>query len=130
MKRPRQLNAGSFIVLIVDALAILAAYFVAYRLRYQTDIIPFLRLPSLFAQYMTAVVVVGCFLIAFAMNGLYSRRRSLNPVDEFVRVIGGVSVGTLFAVAIISFALLGILELSRLMVVYDWFLSVVLVSIG
>ena len=45
-------------------------------------------------------------------------------------MIAGVSVGTLFAVAMVSFALLGILELSRLMVVYAWFLSVLMVSGG
>ena len=131
MKRRSQLPLlETLFLLIVDSVAILGAYLIAFRLRYQTDIIPFLRLPSRFVQYGTAVVVVCCFLAAFAMNGLYSRRRSLNPVDEAVRVIGGVSVGTLFAVAMVSFALLNILELSRLMVIYAWFMSVLLVSGG
>jgi exopolysaccharide biosynthesis polyprenyl glycosylphosphotransferase len=130
MKRHRLANAETLALLAVDSLAILAAYLIAYRLRYQTDIIPFLRLPSRVAQYGTAAVVVACFLAGFAMNGLYSRRRSLNPVDEFIRVVGGVSVGTLFAVAVVSFVLLGILDLSRLMVIYAWFLSVVLASGG
>ncbi|HLG73141.1 MAG TPA: undecaprenyl-phosphate glucose phosphotransferase [Chloroflexota bacterium] len=130
MKRSRFSFMGTLALLIVDSLATVGAYVIAYRLRFQTDIVPFVRLPSPLAQWGSAAVVVLCFLTAFAMNGLYSRRRTLNPVDEFVRVIGGVSVGTLFAVAIVSFALLGILELSRLLVVYDWFLSVVLVSIG
>jgi len=130
VKRSRLAILDTLALLAVDSLATLAAYLIAYRLRFQTDIIPFVRLPSRLAQYGTAGVVVACFLVAFAMNGLYSRRRSRNLVDEAVRVIAGVSVGTLFAVAVISFALLGILELSRLMVVYAWFLSVVLVSGG
>lgn len=130
MKNPRWGLLQTLAMLAVDSLAILGAYLIAYRLRYQTDIIPFLRLPSLFVQYGTAAVIVACFLAAFAMNGLYNKRRSLHPVDELMRVIGGVSVGTLFAVAVVSFALLGILELSRLMVIYAWFLSVILVSIG
>jgi exopolysaccharide biosynthesis polyprenyl glycosylphosphotransferase len=131
MKRhARQAFLETLALVIVDSAAILGAYLIAFRLRYQTDIIPFLRLPSRFVQYGTAVVVVCCFLAAFAMNGLYSRRRSLNPVDEAVRVIGGVSVGTLFAVAVVSFALLNIFELSRLMVIYAWFMSVLLVSGG
>jgi exopolysaccharide biosynthesis polyprenyl glycosylphosphotransferase len=130
VKRTRWGLLQTIALLTIDSLAIIAAYLIAYRLRYQTDIIPFLRLPSPFVQYGTAAVVVGCFLAAFAMNGLYSKRRSLHPVDELMRVIGGVSVGTLFAVAVVSFALLGILELSRLMVIYAWFLSVILVSIG
>lgn len=131
MKRRSQLAfVETLALLLVDSAAILGAYLIAFRLRYQTDIIPFLRLPSRFVQYGTAAVVVCCFLAAFGMNGLYSRRRSLNPVDEAVRVIGGVSVGTLFAVAVVSFALLNILELSRLMVIYAWFMSVLLVSGG
>lgn len=130
MKGSRWPFFSALALLIVDSAGILGAYVIAYRLRFQTDIVPFVRLPSPVAQYGTAAVIDLCFLAAFVMNGLYSRRRTLNPVDEFIRVIGGVSVGTLFAVAVVSFALLGILELSRLMVVYDWFLSVVLVSIG
>jgi exopolysaccharide biosynthesis polyprenyl glycosylphosphotransferase len=130
MKRSRFAAFEILALLIVDSAATLAAYLIAYRLRFQTDIIPFVRLPSPLAQYGTAAVVIGCFLVAFAMNGLYSRRPSRNLVDEAIRVIAGVSVGTLFAVAVISFALLGILEVSRLMVIYDWFLSVLLVSLG
>ncbi len=130
MNRSRLDVIETLAVLIIDSLAILAAYVIAYKLRFQTDIIPFLRLPSRFVQYGSALVIVSCFLAAFAMNRLYSHRRSLSPVDEFIRVVGGVSVGTLFAVAVASFAFTGILELSRLMVIYAWFLSVVLVSIG
>jgi exopolysaccharide biosynthesis polyprenyl glycosylphosphotransferase len=130
VKRARLAALETLALVLVDSAAILAAYLIAYRLRYQTDIVPFLRLPSRVAQYGAGAVVIACFLTAFAMNGLYGRRRSLNPVDECIRVVGGVSVGTLFAVAVVSFALLGILELSRLMVIYAWFLSVLLASGG
>src|SRR3989442_1559736 len=100
MKRSRFTVFDVLALLAVDSAATLAAYIIAYRLRFQTDIIPFVRLPSRLAQYGTAGVVVGCFVVAFAMNGLYSRRRSRNLVDEAMRVIGGVSVGMLFAVAV------------------------------
>ncbi|MBV9121623.1 MAG: hypothetical protein JOZ39_13015, partial [Chloroflexi bacterium] len=128
MKRQRLELIETLAVVVMDCLAILAAYLIAYRLRFQTDLVPFLHLPSKFVQYTTAGVVAASFLVAFAMSGLYGQRRSLSPVDEFTRVIRGVSIGMLFAVAIAYFAFYGVLELSRLMVIYAWFLSVALVS--
>src|SRR5581483_5745770 len=103
VNRSRLDTLETLAVLVTDSLAILAAYIIAYKLRFQTDILPFLRLPSRFVQYSTALVIIGCFLAAFTMNRLYRQRRSLSPVDEFTRVVGGVSVGTLFAVAVVSF---------------------------
>ncbi|HUZ77488.1 MAG TPA: undecaprenyl-phosphate glucose phosphotransferase [Chloroflexota bacterium] len=131
MKRRRYLGALETLALVVVDLAATAlAYVIAYHLRFETDIIPFLHLPSISVQYGTIGVVDVCFVVAFAMNRLYSHRRSLSPSDEFFRVVAGVSVGTLFAMATISFVLRGIFEFSRLMVAYAWFLSIILVSVG
>ena len=130
MKRARLDFFETIAVLVMDLAAIVAAYVVAYRLRFQTDYLPFLHLPSKFMEYSTGVVIAVAFLVAFGMTGLYSSRRSLSPVDEFTRVIGGVSIGMLFAVAVMFFAFNGVLDLSRLVIIYAWFLSIILVSIG
>ncbi|MDE3075204.1 MAG: undecaprenyl-phosphate glucose phosphotransferase [Chloroflexota bacterium] len=131
MKRRLYLAAlQTLALLVMDAAAIAAAYFVAYQLRFETDLVPFVKLPSITVQYGTISVVVVCFLVAFGMNGLYNRRRSLSGADQFFRVVGGVSVGTLFAMAMISFVLRGVFEFSRLMVAYAWFLSIIFVGVG
>ena len=130
MKRSRFNQAEALALVAVDLVAILIAYLIAYRLRFQTDILPFLHLPSTFVVFTTAGIAAASFLIAFATLGLYSQRRSLSPVDEFSRVVGGVSMGMLFWVAIMFFAFNGVLDLSRLMVIYAWLLSMILVGLG
>ena len=114
-------------LVIIDALMAGLAFFVGYQLRLQSDyenILPF-------SSYLgMATVHVISILIAFFFYRLYHRQRSLSYVDQFYSIFGAVSVGTIIAIAFISFFFKNQLDYPRLMMVYVWVLTILFTSIG
>jgi len=124
-----------FVVLLVvgDMLMIALAFGLSYFFR---DSIPF---PDMaqglrpFGEYVPMLFIhVFSLLGAFAFAQLYSLRRA-SRVDEFYALLIAVSVGTLMGVAIASLSLRNFVigqHYSRVMIVYVWMASIVLVSVG
>ena len=111
----------------VDILMLGLAFFVGYQFRLQSEhenIQPF-------SDYWGMLVVHILFnLITFFFYRLYHRQRSLSYIDQFYSIFGAASVGTIIAIAFVSFAFKNQLDYPRLMMVYVWLLSILFASMG
>jgi len=103
------------------------AFYLAYRLRLLTEykhIFPFpYYLAMLFIQ-------VATLLTLFFFAKLYHRQPALSRVDEVYTIFGNVSVAIIVSFAVISFFYRQELEYPRLMMLYAWVLTIVLVTLG
>jgi Undecaprenyl-phosphate glucose phosphotransferase len=111
----------------MDALMAGLAFAVAYVLRLQSEyenIAPF-------DDYwgMLIIHVITVILVLFFYR-LYHRQRATSHIDEFYAIFGAVSVGTIMAIAFISLVFKDELDYPRLMMVYAWVLTILLVWLG
>ncbi len=111
----------------MDALMMGLAFFLAYRLRLLTEYENIAPFPSYWGMMLIQLVSL---LTLFFFYKLYHRQRVLSYIDEFYSVFGATSVGTIVAFAFISFIFKNRLDYPRLMMVYAWILTVLLVSVG
>lgn len=114
-------------LVIIDALMTGMAFYVGYQLRLRSDfenILPF-------SNYIgMALVHTLSILVVFFFYRLYHRQRSLSYVDQFYSIFGAASVGTIIAIAFISFFFKNQLDYPRLMMVYVWILTILFTAIG
>jgi len=114
-------------LVITDALMIGLAFFVGYQLRLQSDyenILPFVEYWGMMIVHTISVLVV------FFFYHLYHRQRSLSYLDQFYAIFGAASVGTIIAIAFISFFFKNQLDYPRLMMVYTWIGTILFTSTG
>ena len=116
-------------LVLADAAAIVLALLVAYGLRFglevalQTDVAP---QPLRYAAI--GAVQVAALLGLFWAYGLYDRRNLLGGTREYAAAANACTVGVMVLV-IVAF-LDETLIVSRMWIVYDWLLSVVLVCLA
>lgn len=111
---------------ITDAVMAGVAFVLAYRVNLRID-------PSVgsFRPYLPmAMIFVATLLTVFFFNRLYRRRRGQPTYDEFVKVVVSVTVGTLIAVAVISFLFKNIQDYRRPMIVLAWLFALVLLLLS
>jgi Undecaprenyl-phosphate glucose phosphotransferase len=86
--------------IITDALMAMAAFALAYLLRFETfvaDIIPITKGQPPFGQYVNMLPFIGVLVpVAFQVQGLYRLRRGRSRVDDFFAVF----VGSILAVVL------------------------------
>lgn len=111
---------------LLDASALLAAFALAYLVRFKAGL-PLLVTPgySLAFYSWVAFWAVPVWLVLLACHGLYDRRRLFEGVDEYTRVAHACTAG-LLAVIIISF-LDVTLMISRGWLLLTWLLATLLV---
>jgi len=115
----------NYIVLPIDILMILCAFAIGYYIRIQAEVISIWP----FAQYIKFVLFfLPIWVIIFALEGLYNIRNPKKGVYEFYSVI--VSVSTGIAIMVIWLFLSKTVFFSRLVIAYDWFLSIILVLVA
>jgi Undecaprenyl-phosphate glucose phosphotransferase len=107
------------------------AFYLAYVLRTVTpeavNIAPFGDYAAMMAIQMIMMVLVYFF------SRLYDLKRSVPRLDEFYRIFAATSIGTISTIALTSFLFKNStleLDFPRIMVVYAWLLTVVLVMAG
>jgi exopolysaccharide biosynthesis polyprenyl glycosylphosphotransferase len=127
-RRPRYL--ATVILVALDAGFVAVAFYLAHRLRVLSEYPPpqniqnfRFYLPMLLAQ---EVCIIGMFFF----YKLYHRKRSTSHLDEVAAIFGAVSVGTTIATAAISFFFKSDFDYPRLMIVYAWALTFVLVALA
>jgi exopolysaccharide biosynthesis polyprenyl glycosylphosphotransferase len=104
------------------------AFYLAYVLRLQSE---YQDISLNFKTYQGMMVIqILSVIITFFFYRLYHRHRAISHIDEFYLVFGGGSVGTVISIALISFIYKNSLDYPRLMMVYAWLLTIVLVTIG
>ena len=94
MRRYNRLLVAFFVV--TDALLGMAAFLVAYLLRFESGLPVFKGYPP-FANYLRLAPFIGVLVpLAFQVQGLYRLRRGRSRVDDFF----GVFVGSILAVVL------------------------------
>lgn len=124
----------SITLAIVDIAMLTLAFVLGHRLRLRvhwpspaTDVGPLSGYGGVLIIFLLSVISV-----LFIMR-LYHLVRATSRVDEFYTVFGGVSLGTLLAVAVASLTLKNSVfevNLPRAMIFYIWLGSVALVTLG
>jgi exopolysaccharide biosynthesis polyprenyl glycosylphosphotransferase len=76
------------------------------------------------------LIHVATVVLVFFFYRLYHRQRATSHIDEFYAVFGAASVGTIAAIAFISLIYKSELDYPRLMMVYAWVLTILLVAWG
>ena len=90
----------------LDALMIIAAFALAYRLRFEEDILPVKDAPKPEAYIFMIGIMVATSLVVFAASGLYKLRRGASRIDEFYKIIAAVAMGTFGSIGV-NYLLLG-----------------------
>jgi exopolysaccharide biosynthesis polyprenyl glycosylphosphotransferase len=103
------------------------AFYVAYRLRLQTD---YESIERFSAYWGMLLIHLTAITVTFFFYRLYHRPRALAHIDEFYSVFGAGSVGSIISLAIISFIYKNQLDYPRLMSVYAWILGILFIAIG
>ena len=114
-------------LILSDLLMSGLAFGLAYRLRLLSPhegILPFSNYAGMMAVHVLSIVTV------FFLNKAYHQRHPESHLDEFYSVSGNVFLGTVTAIALISFLFKNQLDYPRLMMVYALVLTIVLVTLG
>lgn len=121
-------------LVILDALLILAAFVLAYQLRFRIPWPEVLVNQYPLSDYQGFLVFqVGAIVTTLFLYRQYYIPRSVSRVDQFYYVFAGVSIGTLIAVALSTLLFKNsdaILNYSRGMIVYAWLLTILLITVG
>src|SRR5205814_2867798 len=115
---------------LLDVLAIAGAFMLAYWLRFESDI--FLRFvtPDLGTYATMLGVTVATILVTFYFSKLYNLRRGASRVDEFYRIAGAVSMGTVLSLATNSIILGDRFIYSRQILLVGWVLAIAFVTLA
>jgi Undecaprenyl-phosphate glucose phosphotransferase len=112
---------------LTDAVMVSLAFYASYHLRLLTEHVNI----GSFRDYAgLAVIHVVSVLLVFFMAKMYHRQRAFSHVDELSAVFSAVSIGTVLGIAVISFMYKQEIDYPRLMMVYAWALTLVLVAVG
>ena len=131
-QRIRTLYTVSLVIL--DSLLIGIAFVLAYRLRVSiawpdplTNQVPLADYAGLFVIQLVTIISI------LFLNRQYYIPRSVSRIDQIYYVFVSVSVGMLLALSVATIILRNnqaILDYPRAMMVYDWLLTIVLLTFG
>jgi exopolysaccharide biosynthesis polyprenyl glycosylphosphotransferase len=125
--RRRARLALGVLLFLTDATMMGLAFYLAYRLRLLTEYERIFAFP----YYLGMLIIeVATLLTLFFFSKLYHRQPAISRIDEIYTIFGNVSVGIIITFAIISFFYRQELEYPRLMMLYAWVLTIVLVSVS
>lgn len=127
--RRNELYALLSLWIISDAVAIYAALWVAYNVRYNLEWLPLVeRLSPITERYAVIVpVAVPLWLVLFAFNRLYDSRYLLTGLQEYGKIVIGCSLGILVLI-VLSFTE-PTLSVSRSWLVFSWFFAILIVGL-
>ena len=124
MKRSQLLMV--LLQVVLDVVLAAAAFVLAYRINLSRD-------PSVggFGPYLPQMIVfVGTVIAAIFASRLYTRRRGQPRLEELWTLVKAITLGTLIAVALISFAFNNAFDYRRPMMVLAWVLCILLLTLG
>jgi len=112
---------------VTDGLMAALAFYASYHLRLATEHVNI----GPFRNYGGMMIIhVASVLLVMFMSKMYHRQRATSHVDELYAVFSSVSIGTILAIAAISFFFKQDMDYPRLMMVYAWALTIIFVAIG
>ncbi len=110
----------------LDVMFTALAVVLAYRINLARD-------PSVgeISQYLPQMAIfVATVIGAIFFNRLYTRRRGQPRLEELVALYRAVTIGSLLAIAFISFLLKNIIDYRRPMIVLAWLLTLALLTLS
>jgi exopolysaccharide biosynthesis polyprenyl glycosylphosphotransferase len=113
------------ILLAGDAVMIGLAFYLGYRLRLLTEHQNMARLRDYLGMLAVQMVIL---LTVFLFHRLYYRQRGAAHLEELARLFSATSIGFIISIGAIAF-LFKDLDYPRLMMVYGWALTVIMVGI-
>ena len=120
----------TILVVTVDLIMAALAYYLAYELRARVPIPTPLHLPPFAVYTRQLVIYVLSVGVTFFFYRLYHGRAGGSRIDLFYRILSAVSIATLLATALSFLTLHTDQGLTRGLIIYDWALSVILITIG
>jgi exopolysaccharide biosynthesis polyprenyl glycosylphosphotransferase len=124
-----------FALLLVanDQIMVALAFYLAYWFRQVIAVPPPVNIAP-FRDYlgMLAIQMLAMFILYF-FSRLYDVQRSMPRLDEFYRIFAATSIGTVITIALTTFLFKNStleLDFPRVMVIYAWLLTVVLVTLS
>jgi exopolysaccharide biosynthesis polyprenyl glycosylphosphotransferase len=134
MRTQRLRTIYSVSLVILDAVMVCVAFILAYQIRtripWPDELVKEVPLVSYAGLLVVQVLAVITTLLIYR---LYYIPRAVSRVDQLYSVFAGVSIGTVFSVAISTFVFKGddtILDYPRAMIVYTWLLAIFLIMLG
>jgi FlaA1/EpsC-like NDP-sugar epimerase len=118
------------LLLFTDVAMIALAFVFSYFLRLWTEQLTSADIGTLRDYLAVLVIQVPTLVAVFFFSRLYHRQRGMSHVDEFYSVFVAVSVGTIMSVAFNAFLIRNGPDYSRRMIVFNWALTIVLVTLG
>jgi Undecaprenyl-phosphate glucose phosphotransferase len=98
LRRYNRLLVGIFV--IADFTAAIAAFALAYLVRFESGLIPLWQPPPPFSRYLLLSPAIGVLIVlAYQVQGLYRLRRGRTRVDDLFGVLVGSLLGVLVGVA-------------------------------
>jgi exopolysaccharide biosynthesis polyprenyl glycosylphosphotransferase len=118
-------------IILLDILAIFAAYVFSYYLRFHspfTDVFSSEKgIPGFRGYIYFALMTLPIWILTFQTNKLYKLRRTVFIGDEFVQVVKGVSISILLSIGIIFF--FREFPYSRVVFVLIWLTAIIFITI-
>jgi Undecaprenyl-phosphate glucose phosphotransferase len=135
VKSKMRLQVVSVLTLIfTDVVMASAAFVLAYWMRQWIPWPEIAKDMGALSEYSGVVLAhVVSILVVFVFSRLYRITRMPSRIDEFYRVVGATTIGTLVGVALSSLVFKNSpleLDYSRGMVIYGWVFTIVLLTIG
>jgi Undecaprenyl-phosphate glucose phosphotransferase len=129
MTRRSEWLLTAFLVFLDTSLSALAFY-LAYLWRLNTDNPPAVNILPFRGYAGMLAIQVGTILLSLLFARLYHLKRGVSRLDILTSLVAAVSIGIVLTTAFTSIVYKNELDYPRLMLVYSWILTVVLVSIG
>jgi exopolysaccharide biosynthesis polyprenyl glycosylphosphotransferase len=132
MSRTQVRTMMGILLVLLDVAAITVSFFLAYQVRRYIPADP-VNLGSYFSYAPLLIVQIISILVVFFFTRLYHQGRAVSRIDQFYSIFGGVSVGSLLAIAVASFVFKNnVFELDypRAMILYAWVLGIFFVNLG
>lgn len=120
----------SLALVVIDVSMIALAFYLAYVLRLRTEVRPLIELPPFRTYWGMMAIQIVSLTVVFFLTKLYHRKRGTSRIDELSSVFVAVSIGTIVTTAVTAFIFKNELDYPRLMVVYAWLITIVLVAAG
>jgi exopolysaccharide biosynthesis polyprenyl glycosylphosphotransferase len=115
-------------LLLVDVISIVAGFYLAFQLRRLIPLPEPAQGVTRFLDFLPLLVVqIATIVLAFFFARMYHRNRTRYGTDELQAIFSGVSIGTLASVAVSAFMFKSGFDYPRVMVVYAWLVTIVLV---
>ena len=118
----------AFILLPIDVAMILVAFVFAYYFRINLEVVPAASSIPVDEYLRYALYILPVWVALLALNGLYYIKTTSSTFTEFYKIFNASSTAMLFLVVGIFFY--KITFFSRLILLFTWILSIVLIAFG